>query len=88
VAELLSVGKGEPVLKAIVSGPLEADKQDYLLRDSLFAGVDYGVFDIHQLQRSLACEQIDYQNELVIRRDGVHAVEQFVSRAVLSGFLD
>jgi uncharacterized protein len=78
VAELLSTGTGEPVLRQVVSGPLDADKQDYLLRDSLFAGVNYGVFDIHQLQRSLVCEQIDFQKELIIRRDGVHAVEQFV----------
>ena len=55
VAKLLSIGTGEPILKAVVSGPLDADKQDYLLRDSLFAGVNYGIFDIHQLQRSLAC---------------------------------
>ena len=53
IAKLLSMGAGEPVLRAIVSGPLDADKQDYLLRDSLFAGVNYGVFDIRQLQRSL-----------------------------------
>jgi len=78
VAKLLSIGTGEPVLRAVVSGPLDADKQDYLLRDSLFAGVDYGVFDILQLQRSLITEQIDSQKELVIRKDGVHAVEQFV----------
>jgi len=38
IAKLLSTGAGEPVLRAIVSGPLDADKQDYLLRDSLFAG--------------------------------------------------
>ena len=36
------------MLRQVVSGPLDADKQDYLLRDSLFAGVNYGVFDIHQ----------------------------------------
>src|SRR6266436_6987297 len=78
IAQLLSEGVGDPVLRTIVSGPLDSDKQDYLLRDSLFAGVNYGVFDIHQLQRSLACEEIDGQKELVIRRDGVHAVEQFV----------
>ena len=38
VAKLLGIGTGEPVLRAVVSGPLDADKQDYLLRDSLFAG--------------------------------------------------
>jgi len=78
IAELLSNGTGDPILKSIVSGPLDADKQDYLLRDSLFAGVNYGVFDIHQLQRSLLAESLEGQKELVIRADGVHAVEQFV----------
>ena len=78
VAQLLSSGVGDPILRAIVSGPLDADKQDYLLRDSLYAGVNYGVFDIHQLQRSIVAEMIDGQKELLIRADGVHAIEQFV----------
>jgi HD superfamily phosphohydrolase len=78
IAMLLSEGVGNPILKSIVSGPLDADKQDYLLRDSLYAGVNYGVFDIHQLQRSLISETLEGQRELVIRADGVHAVEQFV----------
>lgn len=78
VAQLLSIGHGEPVMRAIISGPLDADKQDYLLRDSRFCGVDYGVFDIHQLQRSLVCEQINHARELMVREDGIHVVEQFV----------
>lgn len=78
VAQLLSVGHGEPALRAIVSGPLDADKQDYLLRDSRFCGVDYGVFDIHQLQRSLVSERDNHSLELMVREDGLHVVEQFV----------
>ena len=78
IAVLLATGVGDPILKSVVSGPLDADKQDYLLRDSLYAGVNYGVFDLHQLQRSLLCENLDGQRELLIRADGVHAVEQFV----------
>jgi HD superfamily phosphohydrolase len=75
---LLSTGAGDPVLRSIVSGPIDSDKQDYLLRDSLFAGVNYGIFDIHQLQRSLVCHAIGGQKEMLIRPDGVHAIEQFV----------
>jgi putative nucleotidyltransferase with HDIG domain len=78
VAQLLSEGVADPVLRTIVSGPLDSDKQDYLLRDSLFAGVNYGVYDIHQLQRSLVCEKLADVKELMIRTDGVHAVEQFI----------
>jgi uncharacterized protein len=78
IAQLLGTGVGDPVLKSVVSGPLDADKQDYLLRDSLYAGVNYGIFDIHQLQRSLICENLEGQREMLIRADGVHAIEQFV----------
>lgn len=78
IAQLLSVGYGEPILRSIVSGPLDADKQDYLLRDSHYCGVNYGVFDVHQLQRSLISEHLDEQKQLMIRQDGIHAVEQFV----------
>lgn len=73
VIELLSNGWGRPVLKQIVSGPLDADKQDYLLRDSRFCGVEYGAYDLQQMHRSLVL----VDEELMIDADGVHAVEQF-----------
>ena len=79
VAALLSEGHGPPALRSLVSGPLDADKQDYLLRDSLFCGVQYGVFDAEQLHRSLVLEGDKDDAELMIDPDaGVHAVEQFV----------
>lgn len=78
VVKLLSVGHGQPAMKAIVSGPLDADKQDYLLRDSLFCGVEYGVFDLHQLHRSLVLDGPENEKELMINTDGIHAVEQYV----------
>lgn len=78
IIRLLSDGVGPPILKSIVSGPLDADKQDYLLRDSQFCGVPYGLFDIHQLHRSLVKSGHDEEAELMIDPDGVHAVEQFV----------
>ncbi len=78
ITELLSQGYGDPALKSIVSGPLDADKQDYLLRDSRYAGVTYGLYDIHQLHRSLKIGDGDGGRELRIAADGVPAVEQFV----------
>lgn len=77
VVQLLSKGLGQPVLKQIVSGPLDADKQDYLLRDSQFCGVQYGIFDIHQLHRSLMLVGDNEEKELAIDPDGVHALEQY-----------
>jgi HD superfamily phosphohydrolase len=72
-------GYGEKVMKEIVSGPLDADKQDYLLRDSYFCGVKYGVFDLQQLHRELLVVDDPTQGkQLMISSDGVHALEQFV----------
>jgi hypothetical protein len=78
VVKLLTTGHGLPALRSIVSGPLDSDKQDYLLRDSFFCGVKYGVFDIHQLHRSLTLGGPDNEKELMIKRDGIHAIEQYV----------
>jgi HD superfamily phosphohydrolase len=69
---------GESVLKHIVSGPLDADKQDYLLRDSYFCGVKYGVFDLSRLSSTLVIQRDSDDRDLAINEDGVHALEQFV----------
>jgi uncharacterized protein len=78
IVKLLSKGHGQPVLRSIVSGPLDADKQDYLLRDSYFCGVQYGVFDLHQLHRSFTLIGPEDEKHLAIHPDGVRALEQFV----------
>jgi len=53
IIALLGRGYGEPIVRSVLSGPLDADKQDYLLRDSYFCGVKYGVFDLPQLHQVL-----------------------------------
>ena len=78
VVRLLGPGHGPPILRSIVSGPLDADKQDYLLRDSMFCGVQYGVFDLQQLHRTMVKVGHDDEVGLMIDPDGIHALEQFV----------
>ena len=79
IGSLLSHGYGEPILKSVVSGPLDADKQDYLLRDTYFCGVKYGIFDLQQLHKELQVVEDPTQGkQLMISSDGVHALEQFV----------
>lgn len=80
VEQLLAQGYDEPVLRSIISGPLDADKQDYLQRDSYFCGVKYGVFDLQQLHRELEVieDPVDGRKIMMVSADGVHALEQFV----------
>ena len=51
IASLLAGGADarERLLAKIVSGELDADKMDYLLRDSLFCGVRYGTYDLERI---------------------------------------
>ncbi len=65
--------------KDIVSGPLDADKLDYCLRDTYFTGVKYGVFDIEKIIESMTPISISSTEERIgIRDEGVFALEQFL----------
>lgn len=69
---------GEPIYRGIISGPLDADKQDYLLRDSYFCGVKYGVFDLERLIETLQVYPDGHEYTLSASIDGIYAIEQFV----------
>ena len=78
IIKLLDQGLGQPIHKDLVSGPLDADKQDYLLRDSYHCGVRYGVYDIDRLHDVL-CRVTDQPGDtLAIDEDGINTLEQFV----------
>lgn len=78
VVDLLDSGLKDPIHRSIISGPLDADKQDYLLRDSIFCGVCYGLFDIAQLHNVLAAVDDAGQKTLMVEPSGIHVIEQFV----------
>jgi uncharacterized protein len=69
---------GNSVLKSIVSGPVDCDKQDYLLRDSHFCGVKYGVYDLDRLSDTLRSVDDGDDKIIALTVDGIHALEQFV----------
>jgi HD superfamily phosphohydrolase len=78
VIGLLEGTWGHTYLQELVSGPIDADKQDYLLRDSLFSGVKYGVYDQERLGNTLSVHDDSDDLFLAISIDGLHALEQFV----------
>jgi HD superfamily phosphohydrolase len=68
-----------PVLKELVSGPnLDADRMDYLLRDSYFTGVAGGRYDVEQLITSLRVFERGGKPVLGVAGRGVVALEGFV----------
>ena len=63
--------------KDIISGRMDADRMDYLLRDSYYCGVRYGHYEFDRLLNTICvCEDSEDGTPLIgIREDGLHAVE-------------
>ena len=78
IVGLLDGSFGHGYLHEMVSGPIDADKQDYLLRDSYFTGVKYGIYDQERLRNTLRVHEDNDDLVLAISIDGLHALEQFV----------
>ncbi len=78
IVGLLEGSFGHSYLHEMVSGPIDADKQDYLLRDSYFTGVKYGIYDQERLRNTLRVHEDNDDLVLAISIDGLHALEQFV----------
>lgn len=63
-------------LAQIVSSQLDADRMDYLLRDSLMTGAKYGIYDVEWIIKSL---EIDEENDrLYVSARGIYAVEDYL----------
>ncbi len=79
VAELLSTERAQRDYRhEIVSGPLDADKMDYLLRDSYYSGVAYGIFDLERLINVLTVTSERLGRRLAVRYEGIETAEQYV----------
>jgi HD superfamily phosphohydrolase len=62
----------------IVSSSLDADKMDYLLRDSYFAGVQYGQFDLDKIIDVCRVLSRGGETYLAFDEEGIYALEQLV----------
>jgi HD superfamily phosphohydrolase len=68
------------LLFQILSGELDVDKMDYLLRDSLYCGVRYGSYDLDRLLLTMIPVEDPETGELGIgvEAGGLHALEALV----------
>jgi HD superfamily phosphohydrolase len=73
------VPKQEYFLRELIDGELDADKLDYLLRDSYYCGVKYGNYDLERILETFTVfpHPIGVK-QLAIESDGVHALEGFI----------
>jgi len=61
-------------LHQLISSQLDADRMDYLTRDSFFTGVSEGVIGYDRILKMF----VAYDNQLMIEEKGIYSVEKFL----------
>jgi HD superfamily phosphohydrolase len=74
IVSILTHDHPNPVLNQIISGQLDADRMDYLLRDAYFTGTSYGTFDLERVLRTLRV----HDDKLVVKESGIHTIEDYI----------
>jgi uncharacterized protein len=78
VAQLLEGKHRHAYLASAVSGTLDVDRMDYLVRDSHMTGVSYGLYDLDWLLRALTLTEVGGEPRISVEgRKGVPPVESF-----------
>ncbi len=67
-------------LHQLITGQLDVDRMDYLIRDSFFTGVSEGVIGYDRIIKMLTV----YNGELMVEEKGIYSIEKFlVSRRLM-----
>lgn len=69
------------IWKDLISGQLDADRSDYLLRDSIHLGVSYGLYDKDRLINSITIgkdSEMDGSPRIAIEYGGWHTAESLI----------
>lgn len=69
-----------PLLGSIISSsPIDADRMDYLLRDSYFSGVKYGIYDYGRLLMSFIPVKVENSVYLAYKESGMDSILEFAN---------
>jgi len=70
------------MVSQLVSSQLDADRLDYLIRDSFFTGVNYGKIDIQRIANTLKIWNKDksspFKGTVVVSQKGKSAIEDYI----------
>jgi uncharacterized protein len=81
IIDLISDGKAKPeclLWRQLVSGQIDADRMDYLLRDAHHVGVPYGRYDWQRIVSTIDFLSSDNGLRIGVRRGGRHAAESLL----------
>ena len=74
IASIIDHTHPNSILIQMVSSQLDADRMDYLLRDSYMTGTTYGQYDMSRILRTMRiCD-----HKIVFKESGVQAIENYI----------
>ncbi|GLB47224.1 phosphohydrolase [Philodulcilactobacillus myokoensis] len=74
VASVIKKTYQNPQVVQMISSQCDADRMDYLLRDSYYTGTNYGDFDLNRILRIMR----PYKNGICFESNGMHSVEDYI----------
>ena len=77
IDDVLSIFTNSTVSREIISGNIDADRLDYLRRDSYYTGVTYGEFDIERILHTIHKKTEGKRSFLTVLEKGMDALESF-----------
>ncbi len=78
IAEMIAHRHPKKFLPRVISGQLDADRLDYLLRDSTMTGVKYGIFDLERLLLGLEVLRDEQHDMVIVGAKGFHPTEAYL----------
>ncbi|QLY25848.1 HD domain-containing protein [Bdellovibrio sp. KM01] len=67
-----------PILSQLVSSEIDADRMDYLERDSYFCGTNYGKIDSHWLIQNMTFHRVEDKLYLALNRRALYSFDDFL----------
>jgi len=64
----------DQLIVSLISSEIDADRLDYLLRDSYFTGTPYGEIDLERILRTMRIKN----ERIVFKHSGMHAIEDYL----------
>jgi len=74
VSQVIEKTYQNKLIVSLISSEIDADRLDYLLRDSYFTGTPYGEIDLERILRTMRVQN----GKVVFKHSGMHALEDYL----------
>lgn len=66
------------LISQLISSQMDADRMDYLLRDSYFTGVSTGLYDLHRLIEAMDVAKVDGRLRICVSEKYLSSIEEYI----------